>query len=218
MARGYPAVVSGVIGGSIAAAGVGVRRETAVADQLGIVLIAFGAVIVATGLVVQLRAPGKPTNKINIEEASKYNPTQRVALARITFGLAATFAGGYGLFYTQLPYAYPGILTLAGAVFLGIGLQRYWANSLMTYYVDADSGKVFRGYRLFARKSANPEATQFVDINIYVSPIEQVLGVGDVIVELDGNNSVHFRDIDSFQQFDNEVESLREETESTKTN
>lgn len=214
MARGNPGIVSGIIGGGIAATGLSLSRDSTVDNQIGdtlaIVLVGFGVSIVVIGLVVQLRSPGKPTNKINIRKANKYHPTQRVALARVVLGIGAALVGGYGLFYTELPYAYPGVVTLAGSILFGRGLHRYWANSLMTYYIDKHSNKVFKGYRLIGRKSSNPEASKFVDVNIHISPVEQLLGVGDVIVELDGDNTVYFRDINSFQQFDDEVEELRE--------
>lgn len=207
MARGYPAFWSAVVGGAVASLGQATRAESSIPEQLGLLVIGFGGVIFLFGLFVQLRAPGKPTATLNPDKAITYSPTQRIAAFKITIGLISAGVGGYGVFTTQLPYAYPGLLLLFGGYQLGAGLHRYWANSLTTYYIDSTSGTFLKEYRFIGRESLPAQKGEITQVPTRQGRIERLFGIGQAQIVLK-NSKITVRDIPDLDRFRRQIQPL----------
>jgi hypothetical protein len=210
MARGLPAFWSGVVAAVFAGFGLLIQSNSQVHDQVGTILMVLGGIIFVTGIFVQFRAPGKPS-RIDPETASVYHPTQRYAAWHIASGIVLFIIGVYVLYFTQIPYAYPGIALAFGMYRVGRGLHRYWANSLTTYYISKDDMLFLKSYRFISQDMRPANAKNIDTMPSGQNVIERLFDIGhaDVILR---NQTYSVRDIADFEKFKDEMSPLLNHT------
>jgi uncharacterized membrane protein YdbT with pleckstrin-like domain len=210
MARGLPAVWSGLLGLPFVLSGsYTLLRETQVPSEAGIPFVGFGVFVIALGLYIHyVAAPDTPTMRDGEEILETRNPAQRAAAVKTAIGLTLMLVTVYLLLFTFQPYIYP-ITTLAGGLYLfSTGLFAYWTNTLTTYYVTSD--RLIKEYRFISLVREELPFEKVRGVEERRSIWETMVGLGNVRVASGGGGTLEavVRNVYSPTEFADEVRSL----------
>ncbi|NEU57868.1 PH domain-containing protein [Halorussus sp. MSC15.2] len=188
MARGKPALWSALFGGLFVAAGVYVSGSAVPYNHLASYpLFALGALVVVGGLYVHAVAPEEPQMHDGETVTEKFHPTLRVAFVKLLAGVVLLGVGGYLLVGTQVPYAYPFACVALGAYVFAVGLWRFWANSLTTYYVT--SNRFIKSFRFLGNRRRNAFIGDVRGVEASRGFLETLLGIGHVQIATAGKTA-----------------------------
>jgi uncharacterized membrane protein YdbT with pleckstrin-like domain len=210
MARGLPAVWSGLLGLPFVSIGAyTITQETNVPAEAGYPFVGFGLFVVALGLYIHyVAAPDKPTMRDGEEILATRNPAQRAAAVKTVIGLVLLVLTGYLLLFTFQPYIYP-ITTLAVGLYLfSTGLFAYWTNTLTTYYVT--NQRLIKEYRFISLVREEVPFEKVRGVEERRSIWETMVGLGNVRVASGGGGTLEVvvRNIYSPTDFADEVRNL----------
>lgn len=210
MARGLPAVWSGLLGLPFVSIGAyTITQETNVPPEAGYPFVGFGLFVVALGLYIHyVAAPDKPTMRDGEEILATRNPAQRAAAVKTIIGLVLLIVTGYLLLFTFQPYIYP-ITTLAVGLYLfSTGLFAYWTNTLTTYYVT--NQRLIKEYRFLSLVREELPFEKVRGVEERRSIWETMVGLGNVRVASGGGGTLEVvvRNIYSPTDFADEVRNL----------
>lgn len=210
MARGRPAIVSGIVGIPFVLFGLYLYfAETGVPPEVGIPFFFFGMFVILIGLYIHfVAAPDPPKLGKNEEQIAVRHPTQRVAFVKMFISVPLLLATVYFLFFTMVPYVYPTVTFLVGLYFLSSGLQTYWTNSLTTYYVT--NRRVISHYRLLSLTRREIQIDKVRGVDERRTAIESIVGLGDVRIASGsegGTLEITMRNIKRSTEFADEIRS-----------
>lgn len=190
MARGHPAGWSLALGLPFVLIGTTVYAETtALAPELGLPPLLFGAFIGAVGLYVHVvAAPPTPQLRDGEELVAVRHPTQRVAAAKLGIGLPLLAAAAYLLFFTLTPYVYPTVTLLLGLYFFSTGLYVYWSNTLTTYYVTTN--RVIKEFRFLSLIRQEIPLKMVRGVQERKTLTESLVGLGNIRVASGGGGAL----------------------------
>jgi hypothetical protein len=210
MARGLPALWSGLFGLPLVAVGLYTGMiDTFVPDEVGLPFVGFGLFITVLGIYIHyVAAPSPPTMREGEEIIETRNPAQRAALAKSILGLILLLVAAYFLFFTFEPYIYPIGSLVAGLYTFSTGAHAYWTNTLTTYYVT--NKRLIKEYRFI---SLTREEIPFDKVRGVVenkSIWEALVGLGNVRVASGGGTTLEVvvRNIYSPTTFADEIRNL----------
>lgn len=188
MAKGNPALWSALFSGLFVAGGVAVNTSTVPYNEFASYpLLALGALVFVGGLYVQAVAPEKPRIHDGEEILETYHPTRRVAFVKMLAGITLLGVGGYLLVGTQVPYAYPFVCVALGAYVFAVGLWRFWANSLTTYYVTND--RFIKSFRFLGNRRRNAFIQDVKGVDANRNFLETLMGIGHVQIATAGKSA-----------------------------
>jgi uncharacterized membrane protein YdbT with pleckstrin-like domain len=190
MARGYPALWSGLLGGGIIAIGLfGASQTTTVPSEAGLPFVGFGVFVIITGAYIQfVAAPEPPTMQEDEELITTRNPAQRAAALKAFAGFVGMLATGYLLFFTFLPYIYPIVTLAAGLYLFSTGVFAYWTNTLTTYYVT--NTRLIKEYRFISLVREEVPFEKVRGVEERRSVWETIVGLGNVRVASGGGGTL----------------------------
>lgn len=210
MARGQPAVWSGVLGlPFLVGGGYAYVAGTMVPNEAGLPFVAFGAFTVLIGLYIQfVAAPEPPSMRDGEEIVDTRNPAQRAAIVKTVLGLAVLIVAGYLLFFTFRPYVYPTVALVAGLYLFSTGLYAYWTNTLTTYYVT--NQRLIKEYRFISLVRQEVPLDKVRGVEEQKSIWEALVGLGNVRVASGGGGALEVvvRNIYTSTAFADEVREL----------
>lgn len=209
MARGLPAVWSGLLGGLFIVGGAYVYLEDpnqTVPPDVGLVILAFGLFVVAIGLYIQfIAAPSTPTMREGEEVVDTRNPANRAAIAKTVVGFLFLLVAAYYLFFTFAPYVYPTAAFVVGLFLFSTGFYTYWTNTLTTYYVT--NQRLIKEYRFISLVRHEVPFNQVRSVQERKSVWEALVGLGNVRVASGGGSSLEIvaRNIYRAERFADEI-------------
>lgn len=215
MARGRPALWSGLLGGIFVVAGYDVYAQ-AVEDptallpvEVGYGLVAFGVFVALVGLYVSRAAPDAPTLREDEQIVEVRVPTQRVARLHVTLSLPLFALTIYLYYETTVDYAYPAITMMLAFLLLSNALVSYWRNTLTTYYVTTD--RVLSEYRFLSLSRREIPMSSIRSIEERQSLVETMTGIGNVRVASGGgrNMVIAIRNINGSAELADAIRGLR---------
>lgn len=212
MARGQPAIWSGLLATPFVASGGYVwiaGDNVAVPSIVGVPFLVFGLFVFIFGAYIHfVAAPTPPTMREGEEIIESRKPSQRAAIAKTSVGFLLLFIAGYFLFLTFSPYVYPTVAFLVGLYFLSTGLYAYWTNTLTTYYVT--NRRLIKEYRFISLVRQELPFEKVRGVQERKSLWETLAGLGNVHVASGGGQSleVTIRNIPASTDFADEIRDL----------
>lgn len=192
MARGKPALWSGVLGLPFIIAGAWLYLgQVEYPPVVGLPFIGFGLFIIAVGLYVQTVSPERLQTGKGEEIISTRHPTQRVAVVKIATGFPLLLVTVYLLYFTVYPYVYPTLTLVVGLYLFSVGLYTYWSNSLTTFYLT--NKRVVKEYRFLSLIRQEIPRQKVRGVQERKSFIETMVGLGNVVVASGGGGSLEIR-------------------------
>lgn len=210
MARGLPAVWSGLLGAPfISGGGYGYLADTMVPSTAGLLFVGFGAFTILIGLYINfIAAPDQPTMRDGEEVVDTRNPAQRAAIVQSLVGLLVLIIAGYLLFFTFQPYVYPTVVLVSGLYLFSTGTFAYRTNTLTTYYVTNE--RLIKEYRFISLVRQGVPLDKVRAVEERNSIWETLVGLGNVRVASGGGGGLEItiRNIYTPTAFADEVRSL----------
>lgn len=214
MARGRPGIWSSLLSLPFFASGGYVYvATTPYPELLGLPLVLFGGFVFGMGWYIHLVAmPPAPTLHEGEEIIETRSPTQKAAFVRVLLGLPFLILAGWLLLFTNVPYVYPTLVFVVGLYSFSTGILTYWKNSLTTYFITNE--RVISEFRLLSLVRTEVPLRKVRAVKESKSPIEAVVGVGNIQVSSGGGASlsVTIRNIDAATEFADELRRLTGET------
>lgn len=179
-----PAIWSSIVAAPFLTVGVGITTgylETPVPPRFGPVALGVGGVLVALGLYVHLvGASGfePPACERGLDSA---HPANRFAQAKSLVGLGGLGLAAYWLFLSRVPYVYPTVALLAGALLFGTGIWTYWVNTLTTYHLTDERLVIER--RLLGSNVDEVLLRKVKTDNVYRPFYLRVFGLGNITLD-----------------------------------
>lgn len=209
MARGLPAIWSGVLGTPFVVAGLYITslRED-VANEAGYPFLLFGGFVIVIGLYIHyVAAPEPPKMRDNEELIDTRNPAQRAALVKVAVGTPLLFVAAYLFYFTHEPYVYPTIALVVGLYLFSTGLHTYWTNTLTVYYVT--NRRLIKEYRFISLVRQEIPFEKVRGVQERKSLVESMVGLGNVRVSSGGGSALEIviRNIYSSTDFADEIRS-----------
>jgi hypothetical protein len=210
MARGLPAVWSGLIGLAFVAGGFyALVVDTNVPSEAGLPFVGFGIFVVVLGLYIHfVAAPDPPKMREGEEIIESRNPAQRATIVKTALGFVILAVTVFLLYFTLLPYIYPILTLLVGLYLFSTGLHAYWTNTLTTYYVT--NQRLIKEYRFISLVREELPFDKVRGVEERKSIWEAVVGLGTVHVASGGGGTLEvvIRNIYSPTEFADEVRTL----------
>lgn len=209
MARGLPAIWSCLLGLPFLGTGVwlyiGGQDTPAI---WGAPFIGFGLFIIIVGAYVHFVSPSSPRLADDEKLIEQRHPTQRVAYVKIGGSVPVLLFSGYLYLFTLYPYVYPTGALLIGLYTFSDGLHTFWANSLTTYYLSNE--RVIHEYRFLSLRRHEIPRKKIRSVQERKSPIETLVGLGNVVVASGGGKSLEIRmqNMRNSEQFADEIRKL----------
>lgn len=190
MARGYPALWSGLLGALLIGTGlIGAGQTTTVPSEAGLPFVGFGVFVIIIGVYIQfVAAPDAPTMRDGEDLIATRNPAQRAAACKAGIGVGLLLGTGYLLFGTFLPYIYPLVALAAGLYLFSTGLFAYWTNTLTTYYVT--NRRLIKEYRFISLVREEVPFDKVRGVEERRSVWETLVGLGNVRVASGGGDTL----------------------------
>lgn len=209
MARGIPAVWSGILGTPFITIGLYVvlLRED-IANEAGTPFLLFGAFIVAIGLYIHyVAAPEPPKMREGESLIATRNPAQRAALVKVAVGMPLLLLAAYLFFFTLSPYVYPTVALVLGLYLFSTGLHAYWTNTLTVYYVT--DRRLIKEYRFISLVRQEIPFEKVRGVQERKSFVESLVGLGNVRISSGGGGALEIviRNIYSSTDFADEIRS-----------
>ncbi|ELZ27037.1 membrane-flanked domain protein [Halogeometricum pallidum JCM 14848] len=138
MKRTLPAVWSSIVASPFLVVGVdGYVNALAlqVPTALSQVALLVGLSIALFGIYVHAVAGSAFEPEVTERSLNNATPRTPFVRAKAVVGLCGLCLACYWLFYTHVPYVYPTIALVVGALLFATGVWTYWLNSLTTYYL-----------------------------------------------------------------------------------
>ena len=204
MTRGMPAIWSSIVAAPFLFAGAGITTghlETAVPSRFGPVGLGVGAAVVALGCYVHLVGAAGFEPAPRETDLAAAHPVNRFAQAKSLAGLAGLGLAAYWLFFTRVPYVYPTVALLGGALLFGTGIWTYWVNTLTTYHLTDERLVIER--RLLGSNVDEVLLQQVKTDNVYRPFYLRVFGLGNVTLDTGARRRPvvrHIRESDTFAE------------------
>ena len=210
MARGLPALWSGLLGVAFIATGaIGASLTTTVPTEAALPFVGFGLFVIIIGVYIQyVVAPEAPTMQDGEEMVETRNPAQRAAAVKAALGFGLLLVAAYLLFFTFLPYIYPIVPLTAGLYLFSTGVFAYWTNTLTTYYVT--DRRLIKEYRFISLVREEVPFDKVRGVEERRSIWETVVGLGNVRVASGGGDTLEvvIKNVYTPTKFSDQIRSL----------
>jgi membrane protein YdbS with pleckstrin-like domain len=155
--------------------------EPSTPPSVGVVIAIFGLFIILLGVYVHfVVAPEAPRMREGEAIVAQRDPAQRNALGQAIVSLPVLAAGGYWLYFTELPLVYPTVAIAVGLYLLSNGLHRFWRNTLTTYFVTTQ--RVLEEYRFISLRRNEVPHSKVRAVEEHRSVWDSLFGLGNVAV------------------------------------